>query len=30
MTMLQLTSTLYQAVSGPKTDYWNGTPTLFP
>jgi len=29
MTMLQLTSRC-QAVSGPKIDYWNGTPTLFP
>jgi hypothetical protein len=29
MTMLQLTRRC-QAVSGPKIDYWNGTPTLFP
>jgi len=29
MTMLELTRCC-QAFSGPKTDYWNGTPTLFP
>jgi hypothetical protein len=31
MTMLQLNKVLSgQAVSGPKIDYWNGTPTLSP